>query len=121
MSRFSRLRKKFKYAFRGLYIAFTSDNSFKIHFGVAIPVIILGFLLSFNPYEWIVIIFCIGLVLISELFNTAIEFLVRMFTGEYHKLAEKLLDISAGAVLLSSIISILLGLIIFIPHFIRTV
>lgn len=114
----NRIRRKFGYATRGLFIAFTSDNSFKVHFAVSIPIIISGFLLGFNRLEWIVISFTIGQVLIAELFNTAIEYIVKMFTDEYHKLAEKLLDISAGAVLMSVLLSIVLGCFIYIPHFI---
>lgn len=118
MNLINRIRRKFGYAIRGLYIAFTSDNSFKVHFTAAIPIIVSGFLLDFNRFEWIVISFAIGQVLIAELFNTAIEYVVKMFTDEYHALAEKLLDISAGAVLMSVILSIVLGCFIYIPHFI---
>lgn len=113
----NRIQKKFGYAFRGLYIAFTSDNSFKVHFAVSIPIIISGFILDFSRFEWIIIILSIGQVLIAELFNTAIEYIVKMFTDEYHELAEKLLDISAGAVLLAVIISAILGCFVYIPHF----
>lgn len=111
-----RVVKKFNYALRGLKIAITADNSFKIHFLFIIPVVISGIYLGFSRLEWIDITICIGLVLIAELFNTAIEYVVKMFTDEYHQLAEKLLDISAGAVLMSAFLSVLVAIFIYVPH-----
>ena len=101
--------KKFKAAFAGLHIAFITDNSFKIHFSVALLLLIFGVVIQFSFIEWIIILFAISFVVVSELFNTAIEYLVRMFTQEYHALAEKLLDISAGAVLFATFTSIIAG------------
>ena len=118
MNFINRTKRKFGYAIKGLHTAFTADNSFKIHFAVAIPIIISGFILSFDRFEWIVISFTIGQVLVAELFNTAIEFVVKMCTDEYNKFAEKLLNISAGAVLMSVIISIIIGCFIYIPYLI---
>jgi diacylglycerol kinase len=112
-----RIYHKFKYAINGLKIAFTTDNSFKVHFTAAIIIIISGFILHFERFEWIIISIAIGEVLIAELFNTAIEYVVRMFTDEYHELAEKLLDISAGAVLMAVILSIILAGFVYVPHF----
>ena len=117
MKMLNRVIKKFNYAFKGLKIAIITDNSFKIHFIFALPVIISGFILNFNQFEWIIICLSIGIVLIAELFNTSIEYLVKMFTDEYHELAEKLLDIAAGAVLMSALLSVVLALFIYIPHF----
>ena len=117
MKTINRVIRKFSFAFKGLLIAFTSDNSFKIHFAAAIPIVVSAYLLKFNSFEWIVISFSIGQVLVAELFNTAIEYIVKMFTDDYHELAEKLLDISAGAVLMSVILSIVLACFIYIPHF----
>jgi len=114
----NRIVRKFNYAFKGLKIAITTDNSFKIHFIFVLPVIASGFYLNFNHLEWIIIVLSIGIVLIAELFNTSIEYLVKMFTDEYHELAEKLLDISAGAVLMSALMAIIIALFVYIPHFV---
>lgn len=116
MNMLNRTIKKFSYAFRGLKIAISTDNSFKIHFIFILPVVASGFFLHFGQFEWIIISISIGIVLIAELFNTSIEYLVKMFTDEYHELAEKLLDISAGAVLMSAILSVILALFIYIPY-----
>lgn len=117
MNFINRVVKKFGYAFKGLRIAITSDNSFKIHFVFVLPVVFSGIILRFNRFEWIVIVLSIGIVLVAELFNTSIEYLVKMFTDEYHELAEKLLDISAGAVLMSAITAFVMGLFVYLPYF----
>ena len=116
MTNLRKIISKFNYAVKGLKIAFTTDNSFKVHFIVSILVIISGIILKLDRFEWIIISLSIGNVLIAELFNTAIEYIVKMFTSEYHELAEKLLDISAGAVLLSVFLSITLACFVYIPH-----
>ncbi len=121
MIKMKRIAKKFHFASRGLKIAFTTDNSFKVHFIASIIIIISGLLIKFNTFEWIAISISIGLVLISELFNTAIEYIVKMFTNEYHELAEKLLDISAGAVLMSVILAVVIACFIYIPHIVNII
>ena len=75
----------------------------------------LGLWLGPDLTGWALIAVAIGLVFVAELFNTAIEYLVRMFTTEYHELAEKLLDISAGAVLFASITSIAIAIFVYVP------
>lgn len=116
MNFLNRVLKKFGFAVKGLKIAIKTDNSFKIHFIFVLPVVVSGILLKFGRFEWIVIVLSIGLVLVAELFNTSIEYLVKMFTSEYHELAEKLLDISAGAVLMSAVTALIMGLIVYIPY-----
>jgi diacylglycerol kinase len=113
MAVFNRLKKKFGCAFKGMAIAFTTENSFKIHIAALLAVIAGAWFLDFSAVQWCLILIAVGLVFISELFNTSIEYLVKMFTEEYHELAEKLLDISAGAVLFSSITASVIGIILF--------
>jgi len=115
MAFFSRVRSKFLNAFRGLLLAFTTDNSFKVHLFFSAVVIGIGVGLKASAVDWALLAIAIGLVVVAELFNTAIEYLVRMFTTEYHELAGKLLDISAGAVLFASLIALVLAGIVFVP------
>jgi diacylglycerol kinase len=110
-----RIFNKFRVAFVGIKLAIVTDNSFKTHIVFMTLSVGLGFWLALNPTEWALLIFANGLVFVAELFNTAIEYLVRMFTQKYHELAEKLLDISAGAVLFAAIVAIIIGMIIFGP------
>jgi undecaprenol kinase len=50
--------------------------------------------------------------------NTAIEFLTDIASPEIHPLAKKVKDVSAGAVLVAAIASVLIGLIVFLPKMI---
>jgi diacylglycerol kinase len=110
-----RVTKKFGHAFTGLHVAISTDNSFKAH--LAFTALALGLCLWLQPslLGWALVVLGIGLVFVAELFNTAIEYLVRMFTTEYHELAEKLLDISAGAVLFASVVALVLAALVFLP------
>jgi len=112
-----RVLRKFGHAFRGLHTAFSTDNSFKVHLIFSFVAIGLGVAVRLSLTEWALIIMAIGLVFVAELFNTAIEYLVRMFTTEYHELAGKLLDISAGAVLFASLTALALAGVVFVPRF----
>jgi diacylglycerol kinase len=105
--------RKFGCAFRGIAEAIRIENTFKFHLMAAIAAIVLGFLLRITPDEWAVLILVIGLVLAAEMFNTVVELLVRMMTHEHNRLARQLLDISAGAVLVSCIASVIVGVVIF--------
>jgi len=110
-----RVLKKFSHAFLGLHVAIVTDNSFKAHLIFSALALGLAVWLSPSLIGWALIILAIGLVFVAELFNTAIEYLVRMFTTEYHELAEKLLDISAGAVLFAAVISVVVAALVFLP------
>ncbi len=107
------LIRKFGYAFRGITEAITIDNSFKYHFTAAILAVIVGLALRISESEWIAIIIVIAMVLVAEMFNTVCEIMMKMYTNQYHDLAKKLLDVSAGAVLFASIAALVVGIIIF--------
>lgn len=78
-------------------------------------VIIAGIILKITQVEWIVCIILFGFVITIELINTAIETTVDIAMPNINEKAKLAKDISAGAVLISAIISVIVGLIIFIP------
>ncbi len=104
----------FKYAKNGMVHAFLNENNFNYHFLAAILVIILGIAFRLNYIEWIVVVFCIGLVFLAELFNTAIEKLVDLMSPDYHEKAGIIKDIAAAGVLLASVTAAISGFILFI-------
>ncbi|KYH14385.1 diacylglycerol kinase family protein [Staphylococcus kloosii] len=112
---------RFKHAFAGLLTLLKKDHNFYIHIICALLVIVLSFILRLSAIEWIIIIIAIGIVLISEAINTAIEFVVDLVTDSYATYAKYAKDIAAFAVLIASIVALLLGLIIFIPHIINLI
>lgn len=104
----------FKYAFEGLGELWNERN-FKIHLLVSTITVIAGFWLEISRYEWIVVFLCIFGMLAMEGINTAIERLCDFVTPEIHLQIKKIKDISAAAVLLVAIGSVIMGLIIFLP------
>ena len=91
----------------------------KVHVGISVFVILLGFLFHISTFEWLICILCIGLVFSSEMFNTAIEAIVDLISPQRNHLAGKAKDIAAGAVLVTAIMSIAVGIIIFLPKIIK--
>ncbi|MBI3342398.1 diacylglycerol kinase family protein [Candidatus Curtissbacteria bacterium] len=108
--------KSFKYALEGMQIAFKTQTNFKIQLTIGILTIILALLFGFSRGEWIILMFCISLVLGAELGNTVIEHVVDFITEEQHHRAKIIKDLSAGIVLLTSIFVAIVGMFLFIPH-----
>lgn len=105
--------KSFKYALHGIWSGIDDQLNLKVQIGVAAIVIGAGFLYDITPIEWCMILICIGLVLGLEMLNTAIEGLVDLVTLERKPLAGRIKDIAAGAVLVASFISLIVGIVIF--------
>lgn len=108
-------KQKFSNAFRGMYVFYKMTRHFYIHLISTLIAIILGFYFHVSSSEWMDLIFAIGFVLISEAFNTAIEIDIDLTSPEYHPYARDTKDVAAAAVLLSVFVSIIVGLIIFLP------
>lgn len=114
-SKRKKLINSFKYAFRGIITALKKEQNMKIHFTIAICVILAGIILKISVIEWIICLILIGLVISLELVNTALEQTVDIAMPEINEKAKIAKDVAAGAVLVSAIISAIIGLIIFIP------
>lgn len=87
----------------------------RIHLTAAILVTAAGTLLRISVTEWMVCLILFGLIMSLELVNTALEAVVDLVTQEKKPLAKKAKDAAAGAVLVSAIMSAIIGLIIFLP------
>lgn len=110
------LRFSFKYALKGIRRVLRTEKSFRVQLVLAIITIIAGFLFNISPVEWLFILVAICMVICFEMINTAFEMIIDMVTEEYRVIAEHIKDIAAGAVLVSSLIALIVGLIIFIPY-----
>ncbi|MFD1768824.1 diacylglycerol kinase family protein [Sphingobacterium suaedae] len=106
--------KSFQYALDGLK-TFSKEHNAKIHLFASLLVIALGLVLPMSMYDWIAIIFAIALVLISEMWNTVVEHIADYLTTERDLRIKKIKDISAAAVLVSSIVAVCIGITIFLP------
>ena len=74
-----------------------------------------GWWLGLSTTEWLLIGFCIGSVFMAEIMNTAIEFLVDLVSPGFHHKAGQVKDLAAGAVLVASMMSVVIGAVIFLP------
>ena len=107
-----------KYAAKGFWILITSENSIIAQVIIGIIMTVIGFLMNISATEWLFQIFAIGLVLVAESLNTAIEKMADFIHPEYHKQIGRIKDISAGAAFFAAIFAVIIGLIIYIPKFI---
>jgi diacylglycerol kinase len=107
-------RDKFRAALRGLKLGIRGHSSFSVHFFFAALVVTAAIVLRCGPLEWCILVGCIGMVLIAELFNSAVETLFRGMDEASKTRSWPALDIAAGAVLLASITAAVVGAIIFL-------
>ena len=105
----------FKNAFNGIKIALKTEKNLRIQFVLALFTVFLGLFFQISLIEWTIIGLCACLVLSFELFNTALENLADFVHIEKHPKIKIVKDVAAGAVLLSAIISLAIGFIIFLP------
>ena len=108
--------RSFGYAVRGIVAAVREQRNIKILFCIALCVVMAGFYFQVTRTEWCILLLCIGVVTGGEMLNSSIENLVDLVTRERMPLAGKIKDIAAGAVLLLSIVSLVIGAIIFLPY-----
>ncbi len=117
-----KLINSFKFAFIGIFLGFRSERNMKTHFMVSLAVLILGFYFNITETEWIAVIIAIALVISAELFNTAIEKIVTSLVKASPEKYEEMglpKDLAAGAVLVTAIAALAIGLIIFLPYLIK--
>lgn len=107
----------FKNARKGFRLVLKSEMNLRIHVVIAFFVLILAYILKFSALEYCMLLFAIAIVIVSEMLNTAIEFaLDSVYHNKYSKMVGMAKDISAGAVMFASVISILVGIILFGRH-----
>lgn len=108
--------RSFSYAFKGLIHVLKAEHNMWIHLSATLAVIVLGAILKISRFDWLVVILCIGFVLSAEIMNTAIEKLTDKVSPERNEVAGLVKDISACAVLVSVITSVIAGLLVFVPY-----
>jgi diacylglycerol kinase len=111
----SRFIKGFGYAIKGVCYAFKTQPNFKFHCAATLIVVVWGCFLTLSTSEWLWVLIAVALVMVSELLNTAIETLVDLVSPEWNAKAGIAKDTAAAAVFIASIVSAIIGLIIFIP------
>ncbi len=105
----------FKFALNGLCSVLKNEHNSRIHLLVAIFAVVLGIILKLNRYEWSLLIIVIGTVFLTELLNSSLESLADIIDPVWNDQIRKAKDYAAAAVLISAIISVIVGGLIFIP------
>lgn len=113
--------RSFRYAFNGLKLFFTTQHNSWIHLLAGFSVIAAGFFFGISKTEWLFVVVAISLVMITEMLNTAIEFLVDFVSSEYNELAGKVKDLAAGAVLFAALMAVVIGAMVFLPYLIEMI
>lgn len=107
-------RNTFKNARKGFRLVLKSERNLRIHLIVGSLVIAAALFLQFDVTKLCMLLFAISLVMVSEMINTAIEFtLDSYYHNKYNKMVGMAKDISAGAVMLSTVISVVIGCLLF--------
>lgn len=110
--------QSFVYAFSGLKTLFKEEHNARIHAVVAVVVIVLGLLFHISTMEWLAVLLCIALVFSLELINSAIENLADYTSPDKNDFIRRAKDMAAAAVLVSAMVSVVVGIIIFLPRII---
>lgn len=111
----NKLRKKFDPALRGLGLAL-GDHSVQTQLMMAALAVMAGLILSFAVEEWLVMTGLIGLVIVTEIVNTALERLCDFIHPDHHEQIRNIKDLAAGAVLAASSAALIAGLLIVVRH-----
>jgi len=105
--------ESFNAAVEGFIYVLRTERNMRAHFLAGLFFILLGIYLNFTAIEVMILAITISLVLVIEMINTAIELIVDMIKTEFHPIARIIKDVSAGAVLLTSINAVIVAYMLF--------
>ncbi len=106
-------RKSFLFAIQGFRTAVTTERNIKVMLAAGALAVAAGLVVGLDPLSWAVVLLCCAVVIMAELFNTAIETVVDLVSPEFHPLAGRAKDIAAAAVWFLSAVVAVVGLIVF--------
>ena len=115
---FKRFLASWKYSMQGLAYAYRYEQSMLIHVFLTIATLICNIVFKVTGVEWGISILVLGVVLSSELINTAIEATVDLVTLEINPLAKIAKDCGSAATGVTSIMAAIIIFIIFLPYII---
>jgi len=111
----STLANSFRHAFAGFGYVVKTQRNMRIHLSTAAAVTVLGLYLKLGWTQWAVLGLTMGFVLVAEMFNTVAEAALDAATPYYHPLVKVAKDVAAGAVLVTSMIAVIVGLLVMGP------
>lgn len=107
------LLESFRFAIQGAVHAFRTERNLRIHVVTAVVVVALAFMVGVHTTGKALLILAIGLVIMAELFNTALEAAVDLWSPDYHPVAAVAKNVAAAAVLVPAIVSVGVGWFVF--------
>lgn len=110
------LKKSFGHALDGVVLALEENQNLRIHFLIAVIIMIASLLFDVSRFEMGILGIMILLVISTEMLNTSVEKMVDLITKEHRQEAKFAKDVAAGMVLINAMGSIIVGSVIFIPH-----
>lgn len=113
--------KSIKYALKGVWLLLTTEDSIKVQFWAMIIATLCGIYFKISATEWMIQFLVIGLVLVAEALNTAVEKIADFVHPEYHEKIGFIKDIAAGAPAIAAFVSLIIAGIIYIPKIIEIV
>ncbi len=113
---FQKRIKSFTYAFRGIMRLVKKEHNARIHLVALVGVVVAGLVFRLGIVDWMAVVFASGMVFVSELFNTAIEKLADEVDPKWNERIGQVKDFAAGAVLVSALVAIIIGALVFIPR-----
>ena len=116
MNRIKKNFNSYRYAIRGIRMAFRYEPNMSYHLVAGIAVLITNYLLGVSRTEWLITLILIGLAWMSEVFNTAIEKLADRVSPDHDPLIGNAKDLAAGAVVIICFFAVICALIIYIPY-----
>ncbi len=115
--RIGRLFKSLGEALGGLKAVYRSEQNFRLQVYCGVAVLVAAAYFRLRGYELIVVVLLIGLVLVMELLNTALEYCTDLLKPRLNHYVKVIKETMAAAVLLTALLAAAIGLIIFVPHF----
>ena len=116
MIRIKRLFKSFKYAIKGLRKIYKEEQNLRIQIIATVFVVILAVYFHITRTEWMFLVFVIGLVILMEIANSAVERVADLLKPRIHYYVKEIKDITAAGVMVASLVALLIGIIIFWPY-----
>ena len=104
---------KFSNAIRGILVSVRDQSSFRVHLPIGAAVLIASIFLQISMTRMLVLMMCVAIVLVAELFNSSLEQMAKAITDQQDSRIRDSLDIAAGAVLITAISSGVIGTIVF--------
>ena len=111
-----KLVQSFGFAVNGIVAVWREERNFRIETAVAVVVSAFGIYLEFSKLEWAFILVCMAAVLSAEILNTAVEELCNKIEPNTDPVVGKIKDMTAGLVLIVSLVSVVIGAMVFTNH-----